>query len=142
MFETSHLHPMLVHFPIALTMVGVVLELFRFFFPMKLSKPLCGELLLYFATISAVFAWLTGLLFTSSFSGTSLEVRNTHQLLAILSTALLVIASLFYLLDRFGKRKRKIFLTVGLAFYVLSALLIAATGYVGGDLVYTYMIGL
>lgn len=142
MFDTSHFHPMLVHFPIALTMVGFILEVVRFFFCKTKSKLPCGEVILYFATVSAIFALLTGLLFTSSFSGRPLEVRNTHLLLAILSMVALSLTSLCYLLVRFGKQNRKTFHIAGLLFYALSALLISAAGYMGGNLVYTYMIGL
>ena len=142
MFNTSHFHPMLVHFPIALTMVGALFEVVRFLWSKSKIKLLSGEMLLYFATIMVVFALLSGFFFTSSFSGKPLEVRNLHQLLAILSTVTLSMASLFYLLERYSKQKRKIYYLTGLLFYALSALLISATGYMGGNLVYTYMIGL
>jgi uncharacterized membrane protein len=46
MFDTTHFHPMLVHFPIALTMVGMALEIIRFFFCKTQSKLPAGELLL------------------------------------------------------------------------------------------------
>ena len=142
MFDTSHFHPMLVHFPIALTMVGVALEIVRVFFCKTDTKIPCGELLLYFAAVSALFALLSGFLFTSTFAGKPLEVKNMHQLLAILSTVALTLASLFYLLNRFGKQKKNVFFITGLTFYILSAILMGATGYMGGNLVYTYMIGL
>jgi uncharacterized membrane protein len=142
MFDTTHLHPMLVHFPIALAMAGALLEAVRFLFSKSETKLPCGELLLYFAAASAVFALLSGFLFTASFSGKPIEVRNLHVLLASLTTASLLMASFFYLLNRFGKQKRKITYLTGLAFYMLSALLVGATGFMGGNLVYTYMIGL
>jgi len=144
MFDTSHFHPMLVHFPVALALLGIVLELAHFFF-FKNEKDLkfsVGELLLYFATISAIFAMLTGFLFTSTFSGKSLEVRNLHMFLAVLSTVTLSVTSLFYLFYRFVKQKGETFRIIGLLFYILSALLVGATGFIGGNLVYSYMIGL
>jgi len=142
MFDTSQIHPMLVHFPIALAIVGVVLEVLRFSFRKSESKLPCGELLLYIAAVSAVVALLSGFLFTGSFSGKPLEVRNMHLLLASLSTASLLLTSLLYLFARFGKQGRTVFPKVGLTFYIVSAILMGATGHVGGDLVYTYMIGL
>jgi len=142
MFNTSHFHPMLVHFPIALTMAGALFEIVRFLIKKPVTKWPCGEVLLYLATASAVITLLSGFLFTTSFSGKPLEVRNLHMILAILSTVVMLMASLFYLLDRYGKTKRKLFFMTGLAFYALSALLVGATGFMGGNLVYTYMIGL
>ena len=144
MFDTNHFHPMIVHFPIALSMVGMAFEVVRFFFCKSEpgSKFSCGELLLYFAAFSAILALLTGFMFTTAFSGKPLEVRNLHVTLAVLATVALSAASLFYLLVRFGKHSGKGFRIVGLLFYMLSAVLIGATGYMGGNLVYTYMIGL
>jgi len=142
MFDTSHFHAMLVHFPIALTLVGLGLELFRVFFCKAETKLPSGELLLYIAAVSAVFALLSGFLFTTTLAGKPLEVRNTHMLLAIIATCALSLASLFYLLGRFGKQKRSIFPTIGLSFYVMAAILMGAAGHMGGTLVYTYMIGL
>jgi uncharacterized membrane protein len=142
MFDTSHLHPMLVHFPIALTMAGALLEIVRFFFCKNGTKWPCGELILYLASASAVLALMSGLFFTSTFSGKPLEVRNTHLWLAVASTVVLLLATLFYLLNRFSKPNRKIFHVSGLLLYALAALLVGATGFLGGNLVYTYMIGL
>jgi uncharacterized membrane protein len=142
MFDTTHFHPMLVHFPIALTMTGLLLEVVRFFFCKTETKLPSGELLLYFGAASAILALLSGYLFTGTFSGKTLEVRNLHQLLAVLSTIALSLTSLLYLIARFGKQKQNTFRMLGLTLYAISAVLIGATGYVGGDLVYTYMIGL
>jgi uncharacterized membrane protein len=142
MLDTTHFHPMLVHFPIALTMVGLLLEVVRLFFSKTETKLPNGELLLYFGAVSAVFALLSGYLFTGSFSGKTLEVRNLHRLLAVLSTVMLSLASLLYLFARFRKKNQSVFRMIGLMFYVISAILIGATGYVGGNLVYKYMIGL
>jgi len=141
MFDTSHLHPMIVHFPIALTMTGLLLEFVRFFFCKNETKLPHGELLLYFGTASVVCAILSGFLFTATFTGKTLEVRNLHVLLAVLSTVSLLLTSSFYLIARFGKQKRDVFRVVGLIFYVISAILISATGFMGGSLVYNYMIG-
>jgi len=148
MFDTSKIHPMLVHFPIALAIVGVVLELVRFyfhkpneaFFHKAEPKLPSGELLLYIATVSAVVAVLSGFLFTGTFAGKPLEVRNLHMVLAVLSTVALALASLLYIHARFVRMGRST--KLGLAFYVAAAILMGVAGHVGGDLVYTYMIGL
>ena len=142
MFDTSHFHPMLVHFPIALTMVGALLEVVRFLIKKPETKLPSGEVLLYLAAASAVIALLSGFLFTATFAGKPLEVRNIHLILASLTTLALIMAACFYLLYRFGKQKRKLYYMSGLVFYLLSALLVGATGFMGGNLVYTYMIGL
>lgn len=141
MFDTSHLHPMMVHFPIALAMVGLLFELYRIFIAKSEAKSICGECILYLATLSAIAASLTGELFTGVFSGQSLEVKELHETLAVLSTIALVITSGIYLYRRFKIKDSK-YTLLGLGFYLISAALIGATGFFGGNLVYTYMIGL
>jgi len=138
MFSTSHLHPMLVHFPIALAVVGLFFEVI--FYRKGNQKPVCGEFILYLASLAAIAALLTGFLFTSSLSGDALAMKDKHQLLAILSTVFLVLTSIVYLYQRFGKKGK--LNSVGLALYFVSFVLISLTGFLGGNLVYSYMIGL
>jgi len=138
MFNTSHFHPMIVHFPIALAAVGLFFEVI--FFRKGNQKPVCGEFILYLATLSAIVALLTGLLFTSSLSGEALAMKEKHELFAILSTVFLFLTSLMYLYQRFSK-KDKLNLA-GIALYLVSFVLISITGFLGGNLVYSYMIGL
>ena len=138
MFDTSHFHPMLVHFPIALAVVGLFFEVI--FYRKGNEKPVCGEFILYLAALSAIAALLTGLLFTSSLSGEALVMKNKHQLFAILSTVFLCLTSLAYLYQRFSKKNRQSLIGIGL--YIISFVLIGITGFLGGDLVYSYMIGL
>lgn len=140
MFDTSHLHPMIVHFPIALAMVGLFFEII--FYKKGNLRPACGEFILYLASLSIIAAWLTGSFFTASLSGEANAIKEQHELFATLSTVCLVLTSAVYLYIRFGKRKKKVLNQIGLAFYALSAALIAVTGFLGGNLVYSYMIGL
>lgn len=143
MFDTSHLHPMLVHFPIALAIVGLLFEFVYMFFVKDKSKiSNCGEFILYLATISAVATLLSGVLFTSELSGKANEVKELHELLAMLATASLFITSIIYLLQRLANKNGKGIKIAGLTFYIISVLLIGSTGFLGGNLVYSYMIGL
>ena len=138
MFNTSHFHPMIVHFPIALAAVGLFFEVI--FFRKGNQKPVCGEFILYLATLSAIVALLTGLLFTSSLSGEALAMKEKHELFAILSTVFLFLTSLMYLYQRFSKKDK--LNPAGIALYLISFVLISITGFLGGNLVYSYMIGL
>ena len=138
MFDTSHLHPMIVHFPIALAAVGLFFELI--FYRKGNQKPVCGEFILYLASLAAITALLTGILFTSSLSGEAFVMKGKHQLFAILSTVFLFLTSVVYLYRRFSK-KEKLNL-VGIALYFISFVFVSITGFLGGNLVYSYMIGL
>jgi len=138
MFDTSHFHPMIVHFPIALAVVGLFFEVI--FYRKGNEKPVCGEFILYLASLSAIVALLTGMLFTSSLSGEALVMKNKHELFAILSTVFLLLTSAVYLYRRFGKNEK--LNQAGMVLYIISFVFISITGFLGGNLVYSYMIGL
>jgi len=138
MFDTSHLHPMIVHFPIALAVVGLFFEVI--FYRKGNQKPVCGEFILYLASLASIVALLTGVLFTSSLSGQALVMKEKHQLFAILSTVFLILTSLVYLYRRFSKKDK--LNIAGMSLYVISFVLMSITGFLGGNLVYSYMIGL
>jgi uncharacterized membrane protein len=140
MFDTSHLHPMLVHFPIALVVVGLFFEVI--FFRKGNEKPVCGELILYLSCLAAIVALFTGIFFTRPLSGGALAVKQQHELLAIFSTIFLALTSAVYLYRRFGGKDRKTLSIVGIILYFISFALVGATGFLGGNLVYSYMIGL
>ena len=69
MFSTDHLHPMLVHFPIALVALGFVAELASLFIKKEVCFYKIGFYLLIVGTLSAVITVLSGLLFTGEMSG-------------------------------------------------------------------------
>jgi uncharacterized membrane protein len=58
MFPTSHFHPMLVHFPIALVAIGFIAELASVFIKKEICLTKVGFYLLIFGTLSALFAGL------------------------------------------------------------------------------------
>lgn len=136
MFDVSHIHPMLVHFPIALTLLGVLFAALRLFMPTKFTYP-CGEYILYFATVSAILAAMAGGAFTPDFTNPVLaQAKNVHSTFAGITVTFLCIASAFYLGQHFLKKYAGKLQKTGFAFYVLAALAVAATGFLGGVIVY------
>lgn len=134
MFDTAHIHPMLVHFPIALALLGFLLELITF---VRKRPCCCGEVLLYFATLSAIVAASAGSLFTPDFTIEKLaEAKNVHSTLAGVTVTVLCMASAFYIGTHLWKKQAALFSKVGLLFYLLGAIAVAITGYLGGVLVY------
>jgi len=142
MFPTTHLHPMLVHFPIALVAVGFLAE-FAF---LLLKKEICltkmGFYLLALGTISACLAWLTGDLFTSGMTGAAGEIRETHELMATITVALLIVTMVFRSLLLYYKSENAKLKIVAFSIYALAALAVSVTGFLGGNLVYGYMMPL
>jgi uncharacterized membrane protein len=142
MVSTSHFHPMLVHFPIALVIIGFVAELATIFIKKEFCFPKVSFYLLIVGTLSAICAWLTGLLFTAEMSGSAGEIKETHELFAIVTVCLLLVTSVLqiYLQIRHSKNKKLQWLAFIL--YALATVTVTITGFFGGTLVYNYMMPL
>ena len=142
MIPTSHLHPMLVHFPIALVLIGFLAEVAFLFYKKEVCLSKMGYYLLIIGTLSAGVAWLSGDLFTSEMDGEAGKIREIHELFATITLCLLLATSVLrsFLLLRHVENQnldRLAFLLFGLA-----AISVSITGFFGGNLVYTYMLGL
>jgi len=141
MFETSHLHPMLVHFPIALVAIGFLADLVSLFVKKELCFSKMSFYLLITGTLSAIAAVFTGVLFTSDMAGEAGKVMETHELIAFITLALLIITSLFRIL-LLRKPESNKFKWLSFVFYALATIAVSATGFFGGTLVYNYMMPL
>jgi len=141
MFATSHFHPMLVHFPIALIAIGFLADLISLFVKKELCFPKISFYLLILGTLSALAAVSSGIFFTSEMSGTAGEVRETHELLAFVTLGLLVITSFLRILQ-LRKPEKGSLKWLSFIFYAIAAIAVSATGFFGGNLVYNYMMPL
>ena len=141
MFETSHLHPMLVHFPIALVAFGFLADLASMLVKRELCFSKMSFYLLIAGTLSAITAVFTGVLFTSDMSGEAGKVMEIHELIAFITLAILVITSLFRIL-LLRKPENNKFKWLSFVFYALATIAVSATGFFGGTLVYNYMMPL
>jgi len=142
MVSLSHLHPMLVHFPIALVVLGFVAEISSLFFKKEACLSKTGFYLLLVGTLSALVALLTGILFTSEMSGSAGEVKETHELFAWITLGLLVATSalrIFLNVKNLEDSKMK---WVDFGLYGLATISVSLTGFFGGTLVYSYMMPL
>lgn len=142
MISTSHFHPMLVHFPIALIVFGFVAEVVSLFFKKEACLSKAGFYLLLAGTLSAVTALLTGALFTSEMSGTAGDVKETHELFAWITVIASIIASLFRVFLVVKKTEQSDLKWVAFALFCLAAISVSITGFFGGSLVYNYMMPL
>ena len=142
MISTSHFHPMLVHFPIALVVFGFVADIASLFFKKEACLSKAGFYLLLTGTLSAIFALLTGILFTSEMSGSAGEVKETHELFAWITVAVLISASLLRIFLMVKKTKRSDLKWIVFVLYGLAAISVSITGFFGGTMVYNYMMPL
>ncbi len=132
----NHLHPMLVHFPIALALVAFAFNLAGYAIKKEWLKS-SSTALTVLAALGAVAAILSGLFFTKPVAGLAATMKDTHVIYASATTVLLVIAAIIGLYNGLGKqpagRKATYLYTFVL---LLAAIGISMTGMIGGSIVY------
>jgi len=142
MFSTSHLHPMLVHFPIALVIFGFIAELAFLFFKKEVSLSKMGVYLLTLGTLTALVAWLTGNFFTSEMDGAAGKMKDLHELFATITLILLIATTALRFMLLILKNINSSLKIISFIMYGLAAVSVSITGFLGGTLVYDYMLGL
>jgi uncharacterized membrane protein len=140
--NTEHLHPMLVHFPIALVIAGFGFELATLLFKGEICFSKAGMYLLILATVAAGFAWLSGYFLTGEMAGEAGKVKESHELSAAITTLLLLAASVIRLIVLRTGNPNSLFKWVSFTLYGLAAVGVSITGFLGGSLVYEFMLPL
>lgn len=142
MFSTSHIHPMLVHFPIALILIGFIAELGALIYKKEICLTKFGLFLLITGTLAAIFTWLSGALFTAKMEGAAGQVRETHELIALSAVILATVTSVLRIYLIRQKEEKPGLKKLAFLVYALAAICIGLTGFFGGTLVYNYMMPL
>lgn len=142
MFNTSHLHPLIVHFPIALLIVGFVADTIYLLYKKEVCLSKIGFYLMLAGTLGAIAAVLSGNFFTEDMSGSVEAVRERHETFANITMYLMIVASILrvFLVYK-GKAESKSGLGVYLL-YLIGVIMVGYTGLLGGTMVFNYMIGL
>ncbi len=142
MFDLNHLHPMVVHFPVALIVVGFLFEFIFLFYKKENCFPKTGLYLMVLGTLGAIAAYLTGEFFTNDLTGSAGEVQETHELFALITMITMIIATLLRVYLIIKKKETTNLKWVFFSLYALGAVMVGVTGYFGGSLVFNYLIGL
>lgn len=149
-FTTQMIHPMLVHFPIALILVGFLFATITLFCGKCCKKcatsdhgkssvscmEKVGFYLLTLGSLSAVAALAAGYLFTKEMVGVMGEMRTTHASMALAAMVVAIIACAIYAYYIYSTKKVRQVLYIGYALYVIAAVLIGITGHLGGEMVF------
>lgn len=143
MFDTSHLHPMLVHFPIALITIGFIADVSSLFFKSEKCLSKTGFYLMMLGTLSAIAAWSSGQLFTIEPSqGSIVEIFKKHETAALVTMLIMISGSVIRIWMVIKKNEDPMLKWVVFGLYFLGFAAVTFTGFMGGTMVYNYMLSL
>jgi uncharacterized membrane protein len=132
---------MIVHFPVALIIVGFFAETVSLFFKSEKCLSRTGYYLLVIGTIAAMAAWFSGVVFTSRPYGNGVtEIFEKHTTGALITMILLITGSVFRIwLVRRGKEESPL-KWVAFGLYLAGFISVSLTGLYGGIMVYNFML--
>jgi uncharacterized membrane protein len=141
MITATHLHAMIVHFPIALLLVGFIFEVIG----LISRKPFFSQAsfyLLVLAGFGAIVAYFTGNAAGSGMEGGSLQkAMEAHEQAATITLWLTVAAALSRLAVEL-LNKNIVWLKIAtFIIFTLAVLGVSRTGYLGGQLVFKHAAG-
>ena len=142
MFDLTHIHPMIVHFPIALLIVGFLADLIGTVTKKEFFNK-SGFYLLILGTLGVVAGYISGEYAGDGVTeagalGQALELHESAALLSlwlIVGTALVRIAAVVF--NKYYGAIR----IIALVLFFAGVLSIARTGYYGGELVFKHAAG-
>ena len=141
LISSTHLHAMLIHFPIALLLIGFLSEITG----LVTRKPFfsnAGLFLLLLGTAGAIAAYFSG-----EAAGEGMEEGSFGQAVALHEQAALfamissVAAALVRLVSEFLKQRYVWLKVASVLVFALAIAAITRTGYLGGQLVYKHAAG-
>lgn len=141
MISATHLHAMIIHFPIALLLVGFLSEIVSFFIKQEFFRKAAIYLLLLGA-LAAIAAYITGTYAGSGIEeGPLKEPMRLHQQAATITLWLAVILGLLVAVTNYFRYTRVWVKWVGILLFAALAGSVARTGYLGGQLVFSHGAG-
>lgn len=142
MFDLTHIHPMLVHFPIALLIVGILAEVVGLALKKKFFSD-AAFLLLILGAAGAVAAVLSGSNAAEGIeeAGTLKQAVEAHEGAAELAMWLTVIAASFRTALFVMKKHKGALQYVSAVLFLIAVLAVARAGYYGGELVFKHAAG-
>jgi len=142
MFNTDHLHPMIVHFPVALITVGFIADVVSLFFKNEKCLSKTGFYLMVLGSLAAFAAWSSGHLFTEEpTQGEILKVFLRHETGALVTMILIISGTIFRIWLMVKKKEETPLKWIAFGLYLLAFIAVTITGYMGGSMVYDFMLG-
>jgi uncharacterized membrane protein len=142
MIELTNIHPMLVHFPIALLILGFLAEVAGLVLKRQFFTD-AALLLLVTGALGAVAAVLSGSYAAGGLeeAGSLKQAVETHEGAAELAMWLGLVAAGFRTALFFAKKYTGSLRYVALFLFLIAVLAVARAGYYGGELVFKHAAG-
>lgn len=142
MFDLTHLHPMIIHFPIALLFVGFLADAIGLFIKKEFFTQ-AGFYLLILGTLGVIAAYLSGNLAGEGVTeaGALKEALEVHEDAATLTLWLMIGVALIRIAFVTLKKYSGVFKWISFVLFFLGVLSVARTGFYGGELVYKHAAG-
>jgi len=140
MFSIDHVHPMTVHFPIALLLVGFLAEFVYLFFRKDPLFLAAGFWLLLIGTVAAVASYASGAFLSTELRGSAGVQQDTHEFFAEITVISSLICTVFKIYLKAESKEDSFLKWIAFAFYAIAAISVSITGYHGGVLVYNFLI--
>ena len=136
MFDISHLHPMVVHFPIAIIMIGFLADFSSLIFKKERCLSTMGFYLELLGALAAMVAFGTGHFLTGDTIDGAGHNGEMHELFATLTLITILMAVLFRILIVYLKKDETKLKYVAMGIFFFAFVFVAITGYFGGMVVY------
>lgn len=142
MIDLTHIHPMIVHFPIALLILGFLSEVVGLISKKEFFDD-AAFLLLITGALGAVAAVLSGSYAAGGLeeAGTLKQAVEIHQGAAELAMWLALVAAAFRIVLAFTKKYTGFLRYVAVFLFLITVLAVARAGYYGGELVFKHAAG-
>lgn len=140
--DLTHLHPMIVHFPIALLIVGFLFDIAGSITKRE-SFTQTAFYLIILGALGVIAAFITGDQAGSGITeeGALKQALENHEDAATLTIWIVSIVAAFRIALVLLKKFKGVLKMVSLALFLIAVLAIARTGYYGGELVYKHAAG-
>ena len=136
MFSLAHIHPMVVHFPIAIILLALLVEFLSIIIKEKSEFfKEASYYLMILACISAIVTLLTGFFFTEVMIGEDGILREQHERAAIITTIFITVATILRIIFRTNGKEAQLSWIYQILL-LIGSLGVIYTGNLGGNLVY------
>ena len=134
---------MIVHFPIALITVGFIADVVSLIYKKEKCLSKTGFYLMVLGALAAIAAWTTGVFFTNEPSqGEIVEVFKRHETGALITMILMIVGSAFRIWLVIQKKEETTMKWFAFGIYLLAFAAVTFTGFIGGTMVYNFMMAI